>query len=215
MKVYENLSLENLDGEVWKDIKDYEGLYQISNLGRIKSLKCHKEMILKQSKNNYGYFIVGLSRNGKVKNKYVHILLFETFIGEVPKGYDIHHKDFNQENNNFDNLIMMPKSEHSSLHNTNNKYCVGKILLEETRKKMSESNKGKIFSEEHKRKISEKRIGKYIGENNPNRKLSNQDILDIRKSLELKLYTPKQLSWMFDISMATISRIKNNKIWKI
>ncbi len=51
------------------------------------------------------------------------------------------------------------------------------------------------------------------GENNINNKLSNQDVYDIQKSLELKLYTPKQLSWIFDISISQISKIKTGKIW--
>lgn len=53
------------------------------------------------------------------------------------------------------------------------------------------------------------------GINNPHHKLVEQNIHDIRKSLELKLYTPKQLSWIFDIDISLVSRIKNNKRWFI
>ena len=52
--------------EIWKDKKDYEGHYQVSNLGRVKSIKFGKEIILKQ-KIKDGYYYVGLSKNGILK----------------------------------------------------------------------------------------------------------------------------------------------------
>lgn len=51
------------------------------------------------------------------KQTYIHILLYETFIGNIPKGYVIHHKDFNPLNNKLDNLICISRSEHIALHN--------------------------------------------------------------------------------------------------
>lgn len=70
--------------EIWKDIEGYEGLYQVSNLGRVRSLgfdKWHKGRVLKQSfdsKDNY--LFVGLHKDGKTKQKNVHRLVAETFI---------------------------------------------------------------------------------------------------------------------------------------
>lgn len=51
------------------------------------------------------------------KQVYLHILLYETFVGDIPEGYIIHHTDYNPLNNNLDNLVCMTKSEHISLHN--------------------------------------------------------------------------------------------------
>ena len=65
--------------EIWKDKKDYEGSYQVSNLSRVKSIKFGKERILKQ-KIRRGYYYVGLSKNGKVKNYFVHRLVAEAFL---------------------------------------------------------------------------------------------------------------------------------------
>ena len=56
-----------MENEVWKDVVGYEGMYQISSLGRIKSFKRKKEIILKQSIGSSGYYIVNLS-----KTKYIH-----------------------------------------------------------------------------------------------------------------------------------------------
>ena len=77
--------------EIWKDIKGYEGLYQVSNIGRVKSLKriiinsvgrrkTVKERILKQQKVKEGYLHVSLCKNGKVKQLNVHRLVAQTFI---------------------------------------------------------------------------------------------------------------------------------------
>lgn len=105
--------------ELWKDIKDYEGLYQVSNLGNVKSVekiieasnqygakyKClHKERILKPTVNKDGYYRVSLSKNNKVKNYLVHRLVAETFL-DNPNNYPcINHKDENKQNNYLINL---------------------------------------------------------------------------------------------------------------
>ena len=70
--------------EIWKDIKDYEELYQVSNFGRVRSLgkgKTHKtSRIRKLPKNNVGYLVVALSKDGKVKTYLVHRLVAEAWI---------------------------------------------------------------------------------------------------------------------------------------
>ena len=92
--------------EIWKDIKDYEGLYQVSNLGRIKSLKGYhrKERILKLRNNLYGYLTVGLSKYNKVKRRKIHRLVAEAFIPN-PNNYEqVNHIDGNKLNNAVFNL---------------------------------------------------------------------------------------------------------------
>lgn len=96
--------------EEWKDIKGYEGLYQISNFGRIKSLKKwngnlykETERILKPQKNSRGYLRILLSFNNK-KYFFIHRLVAEHFINK-PKGCNIvNHLDCNPLNNRVDNL---------------------------------------------------------------------------------------------------------------
>ena len=78
--------------EIWKDIKDYEGHYQVSNLSRVKSIKFGKEIIMKQHIRG-GYYYVGLSKNGIVKNYSVHHLVSQSFIPN-PNNYPfVNHKD--------------------------------------------------------------------------------------------------------------------------
>jgi len=90
--------------EEWKDIKDYEGLYQISNLGRVKSLRYNKERILKPGVNSQGYHIVVLFINGIPKQFYIHRLVYQEFIGELIAGLVIDHLDNSPSNNNINNL---------------------------------------------------------------------------------------------------------------
>ena len=91
--------------EIWKDKKDYEGHYQVSNLGRVKSIKFGKEIILKQHINiKGGYYYVCLLKNGKHKNYYVHRLVAEAFLPITDNLPQVNHKDENKLNNSVDNL---------------------------------------------------------------------------------------------------------------
>lgn len=93
--------------EIFKDIEGYEQLYQISNLGRVKSLNYRhtgKEKILKQKTGKDGYCIVGLCQQNKRKFYYVHRLVGQAFI-ENPNNYPmVNHKDENKENNCVSNI---------------------------------------------------------------------------------------------------------------
>lgn len=100
--------------EVWKDIKGYENLYQASNLGRIRSLDKYvngrnsKRLVkgreLSLFNDRYGYKIVNLYKNKKIKLFKVHRLVAETFIPNPNNLPQVNHKDENKENNNVDNL---------------------------------------------------------------------------------------------------------------
>ena len=97
--------------EIWKDIKDYEGLYQVSNLGRVKSLEritrhghLWKERLLKICYNPANYKIVILAKDGKNKTRLVHRLVAEAFIPNPDNLPQINHKDENPTNSCVDNL---------------------------------------------------------------------------------------------------------------
>ena len=94
--------------ESWKDIADYEGLYQVSNRGRVKSLPRNgtssKEKILTLHKDSKGSYNVSLSKGGKRKIAYVHRLVAEVFLPN-PNNYPlVFHIDGNQLNNDVTNL---------------------------------------------------------------------------------------------------------------
>lgn len=93
--------------EIWKDIQGYEGLYQISNYGRIKNKK--NEYKTPPTMSN-GYKKVCLYKNGVYKNYLVHRLVWITFNGEIPKNIQVNHIDEDKTNNCLWNLnLMTPK----------------------------------------------------------------------------------------------------------
>ena len=89
--------------EIWKDLEDYPN-YQVSNMGRVKSLKFSKEKIMKSSKNNNGYFVVSLCKEGKIKNYLVHRLVAQAFLPNPDSLPEVNHKDEIKTNNCVDNL---------------------------------------------------------------------------------------------------------------
>lgn len=92
--------------EAWVDIKNYEGLYQISSLGEVKSLKrntTHERILIPRIDRN-GYLYVILCKNGITKTKKIHRLVAENFIENPENKYSVNHKDGNKLNNCVDNL---------------------------------------------------------------------------------------------------------------
>ena len=92
--------------EFWKDVIGYEGLYCVSNLGRVKSLKFGKERFLKTYSDGVGYLTVSLCKNGMTKQKNVHQLVAIAFLEHTPNGREsiIDHIDNNKLNNQANNL---------------------------------------------------------------------------------------------------------------
>lgn len=112
--------------EIWKDIEGYEGLYQISSFGRIKSLKRLgedgrqlPEKILKTS-NSHGYRSIVLRKNGKSWTYSVHRLVGKTFVPNPENKPCINHKDENRKNNHADNLEWVTQKENAN-YGTRNK----------------------------------------------------------------------------------------------
>ena len=101
--------------EIWKDVIGYEGWYQVSNLGRVKSLDRvvkykngktykYKEEIRTLTKDNKGYLRVLVSKNGKHQNLRVHRLVAQAFIPNPRDLSQVNHKDEDKTNNRVDNL---------------------------------------------------------------------------------------------------------------
>ena len=144
--------------EEWRDIKGYEGRYQVSNLGRVKSLNYNhtsREKILKAREDKVGYLYLNLYKNNKRKTHKVHRLVAQAFI-ENPNNYpQVNHKDENKSNNRVENL----------------EWCTHRYNLNygTRNQRASEKMKSREFTEEHKNKISntQKRNGKNKGSKHP------------------------------------------------
>ena len=110
--------------EIWKDIEGYEGYYQISNLGRVKSLeryvntrwetpRIEREKILKSCPDSYGYLTNILSKENVKRRYYLHQLIAKAFIPNPHNKPCVNHKDLDRLNNNIDNLEWCTKSENT------------------------------------------------------------------------------------------------------
>ena len=123
--------------EIWKTLKGYEGDYEVSNMGNVRSVDkvftCYSlrgngihertryGRVLQPSIQNNGYCVVWLSRNGKVKAHTVHRLIATTFIENPNNYYCVNHKNGNKTDNRVENLEWLNRSTHQSIHNTENK----------------------------------------------------------------------------------------------
>ena len=107
--------------EIWKDIPEFNGFYQASNLGRIKSLERidargnkRKEKILKLKINSCGYYQVALCKNSIVKWYSVHRLVWIAFNGQIPEGLQVNHINEIKTDNSLSNLNLMTAKENSN-----------------------------------------------------------------------------------------------------
>lgn len=150
--------------EVWKDIQGFEGIYQVSSLGRVRSLdrvihKLNVEQrmrgrILSPTNNGTGYMKVNLSKDGKAKLCFVHRLVVEAFIPNSCKLSQINHIDENKSNNQVNNLEWC-----SSEYNINYGERTNKVRLTANRPVIQCDKKGTIIKEFASATIAEAETG--------------------------------------------------------
>lgn len=107
--------------EIWKDVKGFEGVYQISNKGRLKSFKKYKEGYVLSNVNKKGdYLSVVLKYKDKIKYIRIHTLVAQAFIPNPLNKPEVNHKDGNKQNNRVENLEWVTRKEnaaHARKHN--------------------------------------------------------------------------------------------------
>lgn len=173
--------------EEWKNIKNFEGLYQVSNFGRVKSLKRdvnYKDGRIRHQKEktstgfirNTGYLYVNLNKNSKVIKKNIHRLVAQAFIPNPENKPQVNHKDGNKTNNHVDNLEWNTAKE-----NFNHALNTGLI----------KPLKGKKHN---------------------NSKITEKDVLKIRELSKTGL-KHQEIGNQFGISRSVVCRICNYKSW--
>jgi hypothetical protein len=129
----DSTSIKDLKGEVWKDLAQYDGLYAISNYGRMKRYarfdaigrKLQEKIIVRAYSHTKSNHLIGakftFGYNNLVISKSASILLAEAFIGEIPKGHCVVHLDKNIKNDKLENLAIMSYTDSLKLDYSLNK----------------------------------------------------------------------------------------------
>ena len=180
--------------EIWKDVVGYEGLYQVSNLGRVKSLtrKNVKQDRLLTPTNNNGYYCVSLLKNKKRKFCLIHRLVAKTFVENPDNKKEVNHIDGNKKNNRANNLEWCTPSE-NIIHAYKEKLKKPVCLNKQIKQLDMEGNLIKIWS-------SVKEAGEHF----------NTSPTNITKCLTGKQKTAKGYKWLF-----VEKKIKNENIFVI
>ena len=173
--------------EIWKDIPEYKGWYQVSNHGQVKRIAewppFRKGRILKPKPvgRDRRYRNVFLSKKGKVKSFYIHRLVMLSFVGKCPTTHQVNHKDGDKTNNHLDNLEYLTPSQNQK-HAMENGLMPGPPLL--------------------------------IGEKANRSKLTAEQVLKIRELYVPHKITFAMLSKIYDVSKHSIYMIIHRKSWK-
>lgn len=133
-----------MEKEIWRDIEGYNGLYQVSNMGRVKSLnydRTGKEKILKQYKDKDGYLYINLCKNSKKKTLKVHRLVALAFIDNPDGKEEIDHINTIRDDNRLENLSWATRKENNNNPITRSKHA------EHTRKVLQFTKEGVFVRE--------------------------------------------------------------------
>jgi hypothetical protein len=99
--------------EEWKDIEGYDGDYQVSNQGRVRSLKFNKTKILKLQDGGNGYWTVGLCKGGRIKCHSAHRLLAKAFLSDWDESLEVDHINGKKKETHVENLRMVTRQGNS------------------------------------------------------------------------------------------------------
>lgn len=190
--------------EIWKGITEFEGNYEVSNLGRVRSVErilirsngtTHTRVskVLKPATDGNGYLRCALSFNGKLYTRKVHRLVAQAFIENDVDGLVVNHLNFNRQDNRVENLEWC-----TALENANHSIKAGRFQMkaDDALRLRSVNNTPKA------------------GSLNGIAKLTEDKVVEILKKYTPTVYTRKMLAEEYGVMPATIKDIVNRRSWK-
>lgn len=206
--------------ELWKDISGYEGLYQISNLGNVKSLerinrngRLVHERILIPSVGGSGYLQVNLSKDNKAKIHQIHRLVAMKYIDNPENKQQVDHIDNIKSNNCAKNLRWVTPKENMNNIITKNTLLnrPERKLTEEWKQRISEGMKGRVFSKESREKLSKSKMGHKVSKEF-REKISTSHSKEIICLNDNKIFkSGREAAYYYNISPTSISSICRGK----
>jgi len=170
--------------EEWRDVVGYEGIFQVSNFGRIKRISVrssHSSRFVgrfrKPQKHNDGYLQIDLSRG---HHQLIHKIVMDAFVGPCPSGYEVNHIDHDRQNNCLRNLEYVTPKE-----NVNKSLVLGVALLNKAR-----------------------------GEKQGLAKLTTEQVVNIRRIFNENKISYRALGKMFNVNGRAIQAIVLRETWK-
>lgn len=137
-----------MNEEIWKNIVGYEGLYEVSTSGRVRSLKFGKTKVLKPAKEGNGYLIVSLCKDGEKKMFSVHRLVAKAFIPNPMHKPHVNHRNEVKTDNRVENLEWMTHKENQNYGTRNERSARARINNPKISKPVLQLAKdGKIVAE--------------------------------------------------------------------
>lgn len=179
------IPLYDSEPEIWKDIEGFKGLYQVSNMGNVKSLR--KGIIMSPGSNGK-YLFVYLSKKAVVKRFYIHILVAKYFVPNPENKPEVNHKFCDKMDNRACVLEWNTRKENMEHAKLNNRFYASEYQIQQTIKANS-------------------------GENNWLSKFKESDIRDIR-ALKLQGLTNRIIAGKYNVNRETIGYIVRGKTWK-
>lgn len=152
--------------EIWRNIRGYDGLYMVSNCGRVKTLHAtdsyphNKDGILQNNASSNGYSMVALCKKGIIKRFLVHRLVAEAFIPNPNRLPVVNHKDENKSNNNASNLEWVSQKQ-NLLHSNVLKKMKTASVKKQQKPVLMYDRKGKFICEYESITMAAKAIGSY------------------------------------------------------
>lgn len=197
---------EELEQEEWRDVVGFEGWYSVSNLGRMRRDKPGKSTyvgrVLIAYPDSYGYPSVGLTRDAKRRSANIHLLVTRSFLGPIPEGQEVNHKDGNKWNNRTFNLeyrTHQGNMEHAGLTGLMINHARGDrngARMHPERLKRGESHHARLKPETY-------------DNHGPKckRRLRRDEVLEIRRLAENRLLPRRDIIERFSISKTTLTKI--------